>query len=264
VKDMKGVRVSFNKADLEHLDDGELKIVCVFPHVLNRLRVLESQVFGHMNVALDESQEGTKREIAICGFIESIILVAGELKEGWEAIQQCYYETKVSKAMNSTLPPTIQTALKRLPGHFSGESLAMFLRNNFAYHNSPETAVQALKTFSDDATLTFTVLEQEHFHFDFATHVRIGAIAEWLRIDDWVEVIHPLMETIMGRVFNDVCLPMIVIANTILLTVKNTRTPIQVTAVPSDAELRSEALSYMSSEHSQPDSQDKASVPSSQ
>src|SRR5437764_15443573 len=91
MKDISGVRVTFKKRDLAHLDEGRRKILCVFPHILNRLKILESQVFSHMNVAEDESLDNTKREMAICAFVESIILIAGELKEAYEAVTQCYH-----------------------------------------------------------------------------------------------------------------------------------------------------------------------------
>src|SRR5439155_16023313 len=119
----------------------------------------------HMNVVQDESSEQAKRDVAICGFIESLILIAGELKEAWQAIQQCYYGTKVAKAMNSTLPTQIQEMLKRCGPHFSGDSLISFLRNKFAYHNSPLLVLDAIKATSDDGKMGFYVLDQRIFYF---------------------------------------------------------------------------------------------------
>ncbi len=151
----KGTYVTFNKADLAHLDDGQLKIVSIFPHIANRLAVLESQVYSHMNVVQDEAQDEAKRRAAVCGFIESVILIAGELKEAWEAIQHCYYGSKVAKTMNSTLPTPVQEMLKRCGSHFSGESLVSFLRNNFAYHNSPLIALDTIKSVPDHVEMGF-------------------------------------------------------------------------------------------------------------
>src|ERR1022692_2556446 len=99
MKTVNAHRVSFTKADLAHLADGQMEIVCVFTHILNRLKMLETQVYGHMNVFQDRTQNLPKREFAVCACVESIILIAGELKEAWEAIQECYYGTKVSKTM---------------------------------------------------------------------------------------------------------------------------------------------------------------------
>jgi len=249
MKNINGVHVTVKKGDLAQLNDGQLKIICVFPHVLNKLKILESQVYSHMNVALDTSREKVRREMAICAFLESIILIAGELKEAWDAIQQCYYGTKVSKTMNASLPQDIQDRLKRLSGHFTGDSLVSFLRNNFAYHNSPDKAMEAIKLFDDEDTLAFYIIEDNNY-FDYAGKVRIAAIAERLGLDDWNRIFTPLMETIMGQVFNDLYLPMIVIANNILLTLKQVRATVALKDVPDDSELRADVFSYMSIEKS--------------
>jgi hypothetical protein len=238
----KGLQVTFDRADLDHLDDGQLKIICVFPHITNRLAVLETQVYAHMNVFLNQETEQAKRDAALCGYLESIILIAGELKEAWESIQKCYYGTKVAKAMNSKLPLEIQECLKRCGSHFSGDSLVHFLRNNFAHHNSPDIMLATLKAAPRKVQLSFYVLEQRVFFFDYATKVRMAAIADKLGVDDVSDIVHPMTETIMGHVFHDVSLPMLVIANDILLTLKTIRTPIEVNNVPEPTELRADVF----------------------
>jgi hypothetical protein len=244
LKDINGHRISFTKADLAHLDEGQLKIICVFSHVLNRLKMLESQVYSHTNM-LNKSRENVRTEFSLCAAIESMILIAGELKEAWEAIQQCYYGTKVSKTMNASLPKEIQEALKRLPTYFTGDSLTMFLRNNFAYHNSPDTALDTLKLKGSDAPMAFYYIDEENIYFDYATDIRLSAIANWLGHPDLSTVISPLMETIMGKVFNDVYITMAVIAHNILLTVKHERSSVVLKGVSSDKELSAEVFSYM-------------------
>src|SRR5262245_50708833 len=118
MKNFRGIRVVFQKADLAHLDDGQLKIIAVFSHIMNRLKMLESLVYSHINVVQDETLEQARRDVAIGAFLEVMILMAGDLKEGWAAIQQCYYATKVSKTMTAVLPEQVRIALKRLPNHF--------------------------------------------------------------------------------------------------------------------------------------------------
>lgn len=244
---MPAMYVSFTKADLAHLDDGQLKIVCVFPHITNRLKVLESHVYSHMNVVVDHSEQRAKRDIAICAFIESMILIAGDLKEGWEAIQQCYYGTKVSKTMHATLPEQIQACLKRLPAHFSGDSLASFLRNHFAFHNSPDVVLDTIKTTPGDEEMGFYVLDESIFYYDFATTIRFQAIAKRLNLADRELIVKRMSQEIMGSAFNDLYLSMIVITDTIVQTVKTKRESLEVTNIPSDKELRSEVFSHLSS-----------------
>ena len=246
MKDLLGTLVSFQKKDLAHLNDGQLKILCVFPHIMNRLKVLETQVYSHMNVMQDESIDIAKREVAICGFLEAIILMAGELKEAYEAIQHCYYRTQLAKSMKSLLPDDIQERLKRLPRHFSGDSLVHFLRNNFAYHNSPDTALQTIKILDDDTSMAFYFLDQgANIYFQFATNIRIVALAEWMGIDDCHDAVGALMPEVMGKVFNDVWLPMFVLVRDVLNTFKQEITPVHLTAVPLESELRAAVFYHM-------------------
>lgn len=244
VKDIQGVRVSFKKSSLTQLDEGRRKILCVFPHILNRLKILESQVFGHMNVAEDESLDNTKREMAICAFVESIILIAGELKEAAEAVTQCYHATQVSKSLNASLPAVVQAALKRLPSHFAGDALTAFLRNNFAYHNSPGVAVATLDLLPSDDDLAFYVIEFDNNYFEYANRLRIAAIAEYLRLDDWSAVVKPLAEVVMRQVFDDVYHVLNGIVVTVFKDVQRDRAGVTVNNVPSTKEIRSEVFTH--------------------
>jgi hypothetical protein len=244
MKDISGVRVTFKKGDLAHLDEGRRKILCVFPHILNRLKILESQVFSHMNVSEDESLDRTKREMAICAFAESIILITGELREAAEAVTQCYHATQVSKTLNTTLPVEVQAALKRLSGHFAGDALTAYLRNNFAYHNSPGLAVGTLNILPADDELAFYVLQDDNNYFEYANRLRIAAIAEYLKLDDWTKVVKPLADVVMREVFDDVYHILNGIVVTILNGVQYDRVGVTVKNVPSSKEIRSDVFSH--------------------
>jgi hypothetical protein len=244
MRDIRGVRVTFKKGDLAHLDQGRQKILCVFPHILNRLKILESQVFAHLNVAEDESLDNTKREMAICAFVESIILIAGELKEAAEAVTQCYHATQVSKTLNSTLSVEVKAALKRLPGHFAGDALTVYLRNNFAYHNSSGVAVGTLDILPADDELAFYVLKDDNNYFEYANRLRIAAIAQYLKLDDWTMVVRPLADVVMRQVFDDVYHVLNGILVTILNGVQCDRVDVTVKNVLSTKEIRSDVFSH--------------------
>ncbi len=84
------------------------------------------------------------------------------------------------------------------------------------------------------------MLEERFFYFDYATQIRMAAIAKRLGVEDTADAILPLMQRVLGEVLNDVYLPMVVIANNILLTVKNERRRIEVRDIPQEADLRAE------------------------
>lgn len=114
MKDIQGAKLTFDKKGLAGFTDGELKCLYVFPHILNRLKMLDAQVFSHWAVGTDTSLPEPVRQAALCGVAESIFLTAGELKEAWEAIQLCLYKSQASKGIYAQLPDDIQAKLKRL------------------------------------------------------------------------------------------------------------------------------------------------------
>ena len=55
MKNLQGVKLTFDKKSLKSFTDGELKCLYVFPHILNRLKLLDAQVFSHWAVGTDTS-----------------------------------------------------------------------------------------------------------------------------------------------------------------------------------------------------------------
>ena len=241
MKDLKGLVISFKKADLVKLNEGELQVLAVFPHVINRLNMLESHAYSHSNVAMDSSVGPEKRVMAVSAFVESVILVAGELKEAWEALQKYYYGSQLAKAMNPKLPLPIQEMLKRLSGHFKGESLVNFLRNSFAYHNAAEHPKEAMQMLPKDDELHFCVIDEQHLFYEFANRIRIMAIAKRLGVGEWTDVMQPLTSEVMGTVFNDVYVPMSVIVRHVVDKVGWAKSQIIVN-LPEERELRADVL----------------------
>ncbi len=204
MKTLDGAKLTFDKRGLTGFTDGELQCMYVFPQILNRLKMLDGQVFGHWAVALDLSRPAAVRDAALCGVIESIFLTAGELKEAWEAIQQCFYARQVSKTMHPLLPADVQGKLKRLPEYFKGTSLTTFLRNNFSYHNSPDAVLASIKLLDEDDPHTAYLLPQENNYFDYATKVRLATVAEHLKLSDRNTVVDEMLKIVVKEVLTDV------------------------------------------------------------
>ena len=244
MKDISGSLITFKGSELTKLSDGELQVISVFPHVLNRLKMLETQTFGHMNVLLDETLPKVKRDCALCGFLESTILIAGELKEAWESLNQCYYSSKLSMTLTEKLPPPVREKLKGLKTYFSGKSLINFLRDKFAYHNSSEIALATTKLLEEKSDLRFYYLGEENIFFYYAMVLRMNAIADFLNLSTSEGIVPHLMENILGRAYNDVYLVMTVIVSEVFKSLNCVKTPATITEVASDLEVRSEFLSY--------------------
>lgn len=213
MKKISGAQLTFTPAGIAHFNDGQLKAFYIFSHISNKLRLLQAQIFSHFNKATAPSLPKPVQDAALFGLMESFVLLAGELKEAWEAVQQCYYATQLSKDMNSALPEEVQQALKRVPSHFKGDALTALLRNDFAFHHSPDRVLATAKLLQSDDPHVAYLFEDDNNYFDFATKLRIAAIAEVLGLSDWNKVVERLVQVLVGQVLND----MYMILNAILV-----------------------------------------------
>lgn len=204
MKDLEGVKITFDKGALAAFSDGELKIIYVFSAITNRLQLVLTQSWGYWATAKDESRSEHARSAAIFGVFESLVLLAGVLKEAYQSIGDCYHDTLVAKSLNSKLPDFVQEALKRLPRHFAGTGITHYLRNNFSHHNDPESVLQLAKRLDKDAEHVCYFFPQDNKYFEFATKVRLFAIADYLKVHDWDEVIASLVNTVVKKVYPDV------------------------------------------------------------
>ncbi|MDF1755239.1 MAG: hypothetical protein P1U89_20790 [Verrucomicrobiales bacterium] len=201
MKTQSGAKITFTKSDLASFSEGETKVLYVFSHILNRLKLLDAQVFSHWRSAQNPERSQIEQQAAMLGVLESLLLLAGELKEGWEAVQQCYYSTQLSKTLNSQLPEDIQKLLKRLPDRFSGSGVITRLRNDFSYHHSPDMILATSKLLDDDDPHVAYLFEGDNNYFDFATKMRIASIAEALGLDDWRTTIDKLVQEVVRNVY---------------------------------------------------------------
>ena len=205
MKTLSGRKLTFEKVAVEKLSEGERKILYVFPHILNRLQMQQAQLFGHLYTAANSSISEYYRGPALFGAIESFILIAGELKEVWEAIDKCYYKSTVSKSMNSDLDPEVQKTLKDMKDYFKGDGLLAYLRNNFAFHHSSDHVLDTATLDGDDETHVIFLLENDANYFDYAEKRRLSAIAKYLQTTNPEEILNHLVEEIINRGLVDVC-----------------------------------------------------------
>jgi len=203
-----GVKLTFDKAALSAFTDGELKIIYLFAAISNRLQLQETKAFGYWATAREESRSQHARDAAMCGIVESLITLAGELKEAWEAIQKCYYGTQVARNLNPKLPQCVQMALKRCNKHFLGTEIVHYLRNTLAYHHDSEAPLQIAKHLADESEHSFFIFPSVGKYFEFATKVRLSAIAIELKLTDWdwAKVIETLVNILVKNVYQDIYL----------------------------------------------------------
>jgi hypothetical protein len=227
MRDIQGMQLTFKKSDLTAFGDGELKIILVFAAISNRLKLLETQTFGHWATAKDASRPEHTRSAALCGVVEFLILLAGELKEAWESIQQCYYGTQVSRSLHSTLPANVQEAMKRCGRHFVGTALTTYLRNNFANHNNVSEMLKIARALDEAAEFSFSLFPHDNKYFEYATKVRLAAIADHLKLRDWEwdQVVRRMVAIIVKEVYSDIHAALNGVLSQLLSTVTLQRQP---------------------------------------
>ncbi|HBC89432.1 MAG TPA: hypothetical protein DCZ94_21045 [Lentisphaeria bacterium] len=246
MKALSGRKIKFTKANLSHFSDAQMTAFYVFPHILNKLKLLETQIFSQWQTATDSKRSQIEREAALLGAFEFILLLAGELKEGWEAIQSCYYGNKLSKTLNTKLRKDAQYALKRLPSHFTKTSIALRLRNDFSYHHSPDKVLSTTKILEKDDPHTAYLFKDDNNYFDYATKLRIASVAESLELSDWRKVIEHLIFTVVKEVYQDMAIALNTILGELMKTVSCGQEVVDLPNVPSDVELSGHFFFYVS------------------
>jgi hypothetical protein len=206
MKDIQGFKVSFEKSEFAAFGDGERKIIYVFGGISNRLKLLWTQSVGYWATAKDKTRSEHARNAALCGIVESLILLAGELKEAHESIRQCYYGTHVSRSIQAKLPSNVQDALKRLSKYYEGDNLATYLRDRFANHNDSNEVLKIANGLDHEADHTFYWFPHDNKYFEYATKARLAAIAMYLTLDewDWETVIAKMVKIVVTEVYPDV------------------------------------------------------------
>lgn len=237
MKNLRGEHLTFAKSRLSNLSDGHLKALYVFAHILNRLRMLDTQVFAHLNTARRETPGHVKSEAAGHGAIESLLYLAAELKEAWEAIQSCYYGSQLSRNMNSKLSQEAQEALKRIPEHCSGDGTIYKLRNQFSAHHSPEDVLEQAKKLVDDDPHNAFLFEGENNFFGFAVDLRMLTIARVLGVSDPNTLLDHLATEVAGKVYNDVSMALTAILAEIFSEAGVGVSDVELADVPSSEEV---------------------------
>ncbi len=247
MKDIQGVKVSFEKSEFAAFGDGERKIIYVFAAILNRLKLLQTQSLGYWATAKDETRSEHARHAALCGIVESLILFAGELKEAYESVQQCYYATKVSQSVHAKLPKNVQDSLKRLSEHFVGTGLTAYLRNSFANHNDSDELLKIANGLNDEADHTFYWFPQDNMYFEYATKARLAAIAMHLKLPewDWETVIARMVDILVKEVYADVHAALNGVLSELLARMQFQREPVTVEGVRTFHELSGEYYLFL-------------------
>ncbi len=140
-------RASLSREALQKISKNERRLFFCLAHLLNEVTAL------HKLVAWT-SDYSSERKAEVYGQVTFSFLflkvLAGKLKEGWELLRGSFFASKVSQSYDGALSKEGQAALNELKRYFAGTNIINQIRNNYAFHYSPERMDDTLAEVPDD------------------------------------------------------------------------------------------------------------------
>ncbi len=129
-------------------------------------------------------------------------LLAGKLWEGWDLLNRSYFGAKLSRHYEQRLPTVGQEAIAALKKYFGKKGLMQDVRNNFAFHYSPER-IRAILTDLEEPGLKIYLSEQSgNTFFQFSETIVNIAMLEGIQKGDYKAALDKLMNQV-GDVARD-------------------------------------------------------------
>ena len=144
-------RARLSKDGLRQLPSAERKLFLTLGHAVNEVNALRKLLFWSSDFS-DKNDVVTQGRITFA--LIFVRLLAGKTKEANELIKKRFLRSKVlSQGYLPLLSPKGREALAKLKRLFGGSNLISSIRNDFAFHYSPDAIDAALNDLSDDLDL---------------------------------------------------------------------------------------------------------------
>jgi hypothetical protein len=128
-------RIPLVAEKLDSIPEAERNLIFALGHFANEINILSKLFYwtSHNQPKGDIHQHGSNAQAMMIAR-----LLCGKLHEGWRLMQNAYFGTKISRDYNELYDDDGKDAFRRLGRYFGGENLVSEIRNNFAFHYSPE------------------------------------------------------------------------------------------------------------------------------
>lgn len=140
-------RLKLDKDRLLHIPKAERVLFIALGHLANELAVLQKQVLWTSKFGNPDNlpTKGTITHAFICAR-----LLAGKLKEGYRLLQKRFLSAKLEPVYAPTLSDEAAAALADLKRYFGRKNNIDTIRNQHAFHYSPEATEKALESTPDE------------------------------------------------------------------------------------------------------------------
>lgn len=189
---MKLYRIIFSPADIDSMPEKYRKLLLFLCAGISELNVL-SKVF---RFSPSSSPEGHLEEVA--SLAQGMLLgqiYTGKVFEFWKSFQVLYFASSVSSEYISVISSASQDSLKELKSYFGRTNLIEKVRNNHAFHHSPEKVEAVRLRFPQDERFSLYVSDSlANSVFEFADLLYIHATMETINPGDPEGVYKSLIE----------------------------------------------------------------------
>ncbi len=144
---MKIFVAKLSKEKLKLAPPAERSFFLVMAHLVNEINALNKLIFWSHEYPTQNSAE-KNGEVSLTFIL--LRLLAGKLNEGNELLRKKFYGSKISKDYAPALSQKGQEALNQIKRYFSGTNCVTHIRNNYAFHYSPEELDAVLPTVPEE------------------------------------------------------------------------------------------------------------------
>ena len=144
---MKVIRVELGKGQLLAMPEPERAFFLTLGHILNELNALTRMMYWAAGTPAKENSPEDHGRFAVVLLL--VRLLAGKLNEAWEFFQRSFFGAGLSKRYEPQLDDMAESALGLLKRYFGSRNHVHVIRNDFAFHYSPQEISAVLPKVED-------------------------------------------------------------------------------------------------------------------
>lgn len=141
---------TLDKQALLAVPERERRLFLACAHFQNELNILHRAVVWSSDFT---SNNEAMRSGQLAMTLFYVRLMAGKLHEAWKAFGKLMFSSPETIALQASLSPRGREALKRLKKYFGGRNLIAGIRNDFAFHFTPEALEDQLRKTEEPLSL---------------------------------------------------------------------------------------------------------------
>src|ERR1043165_1323265 len=186
--------ISLPKYKLDRIPELERAFYIHIGHLRNELMFLQKMLWWSNNNPTDHT---VLQNINVSQGLAIIRLMAGKLWGGWGLVHKSYYGSKVSMSIGNKIPLKSRQALTELKEYFKKENTIRMVRNQFAFHYSPQYIRDQLAQIEDtDQMEVYMAALNVNTFYPFSEVIANGAMLNAVDADDYMAGLKVLMDEV--------------------------------------------------------------------